>query len=136
MPATTPAFGTRSDYDPLRMAVVGIADNLTLPPYNPTLHHYNDEVSDALKASDGKASSIKQVMPERYEKTAEQLDSLAALYEKDGITVFRPRPYTEAERRYLDDVQPGTSLLYPADPVVTIGKHYIELNIRRAYRRR
>ena len=136
MPATTPAFGTRSDYDPLRMAVVGIADNLTLPPYNPTLHHYNDEVSDALKASDGKATSIKQVMPERYEKTAEQLDSLAALYEKDGITVFRPRPYTEAERRYLDDVQPGTSLLYPADPVVTIGKHYIELNIRRAYRRK
>jgi glycine amidinotransferase len=136
MPETTPVFGTRSDYDRLRMAVVGIADNLTLPPFNPTLHHYNDEVIAALKASNGKATSIKQAMPERYEKTAEQLDNLAALYENNGVTVFRPRPYTEQERRYLDDLQPGTSLLYPADPVVTIGKHYIELNIRRAYRRK
>ncbi len=136
MREATPALGTRSDFDPLRMAVVGIADNLTLPPYNPKLHHYNDEVIDALKASNGKATSIRQVMPERYEKTAEQLESLAALYENNGVTVFRPRPYTEEERRYLDDLQPGTSLLYPADPVVTIGKHYIELNIRRAYRRK
>lgn len=136
MSEVTPAFGAHSDFDPLRMAVVGIADNLTLPPYNPTLHHYNDEVIEALKASDCKATSIRQVMPERYEKTAEQLDSLVALYENNGVTVFRPRPYTEEERRYLDDLQPGTSLLYPADPVVTIGKHYIELNIRRAYRRK
>jgi hypothetical protein len=75
MSETTPAFGTRSDYDPLCMAVVGIADNLTLPPYNLALDHYNDEVIDALKALDGKATSIKQG---RYEKTAEQLDSLAA----------------------------------------------------------
>jgi glycine amidinotransferase len=27
-------------------------------------------------------------------------------------------------------------LLYPADPVYTVGKHYIEVNIRRAYRRK
>lgn len=136
MSDTTPAFGSRNDYDRLRMAVVGIADDLTLPPYNPTLHHYNDEVIEALKASDGKPTPIRKVMPERYEKTAEQLDSLAALYESNGVRVVRPRPYTEEEKRYLDDVQPGTSLLYPADPVIVVGKHYIELNIRRAYRRK
>ncbi len=136
MTETTPAYGAQTDYDCLRMAVVGIADNLTLPPFNPTLHHYNDEVLEALIAADGKPTSIKKTMPERYAKTAEQLDQLAAFYENNGITVFRPRPYTEEEKRYLDDLQPGTSLLYPADPVITIGKHYIELNIRRAYRRK
>ncbi|MEM7222304.1 MAG: amidinotransferase [Pseudomonadota bacterium] len=136
MTDSLPAFGTRSDFDPLRTAVVGIADDLTLPPYNPTLHHYNDEVRDALIASGGKPTSIKEVMPERYEGTAEQLDSLAALYERNGIEVLRPRPYSDEEKRYLEESQPGASLLYPADPVITIGKHYIELNIRRAYRRK
>jgi glycine amidinotransferase len=136
MSATTPAYGLRSDYDPLCMAVVGIADDLTLPPYNTTLTHYNDEVRDALIAAKGKPTSIEHAMPERFEKTAEQLDTLAALYEDNGIEVVRPRPYTEEEKRYLSDLQPGTSLLYPADPVITIGKHYIELNIRRAYRRK
>jgi N-dimethylarginine dimethylaminohydrolase len=136
MPEVTPAYGAGSDYDPLRMAVVGIVDDLTLPPYNPTLHHYNDEVREALIAADGKPTSIKAAMPERYARTAEQLDSLAALYENNGVKVLRPRPYSEEEKRYLDNLQPGTSLLYPADPVITIGKHFIELNIRRAYRRK
>lgn len=136
MPDAAPAYGAGSDYDPLRMAVVGIADDLTLPPYNPTLVHYNDEVREALIAADGKPTPIKVAMPERYEKTAEQLDSLAALYEKNGVKVLRPRPYTEEEKGYLENLQPGTSLLYPADPVITIGKHFLELNIRRAYRRK
>ena len=71
-------------------------------------------------------------MPERWEKTAEQLDNLAALYEANGVKVYRPRPYTAEERGYLADLQPGASLLYPADPVYTVGTHYIEVNIRRA----
>ncbi len=136
MPDSTPAYGVRSDYDPLRMAVVGIVDGLTLPPYNPTLRHYNDEVRATLTAAGGKPTSIKNEMPERFEKTAEQLDSLAALYERNGVKVVRPRPFTEKETGYLDDLQPGASLLYPADPTITVGKHFIELNIRRAYRRK
>ena len=79
---------------------------------------------------------IRKAMPERWEKTAEQLDNLAALYEANGVKVYRPRPYTAEERGYLADLQPGASLLYPADPVYTVGTHYIEVNIRRAYRRK
>ncbi len=129
-------YGAQSDYDSLRDAVVGIVDDLTQPPFNPTLVHYNDELREALIANGDKPTPIKEAMPKRYEKTAEQLDSLAALYEKNGVTVYRPRPFTEEEKRYLGDLQPGASLLYPADPVITIGKHFIELNIRRAYRRK
>ena len=68
-------------------------------------------------------------MPARWEKTVEQLDSLAALYEANGIRVYRPRPYTEEERHYLAEAQPGASLLYPADPVYTVGKHYLEVSV-------
>ena len=75
-------------------------------------------------------------MPERWEKTQEQLNYLASLYEANDVKVYLPRPYKAEERRYLADLQPGVSLLYQANPVYTVGKHFIELKIRRAYRRK
>ena len=129
-------FGSYTDYGVLRTAIVGNAEGLALPPFNPTLHHYNDEVQAALKDSGDQSLDIRKAMPDRWEKTAEQLDHLAGLYEANGVKVYRPRPFHPEERRYLADLQPGASLLYPADPVYTVGTHYIELNIRRAYRRK
>lgn len=78
----TPTFGAYTDYGVLRAAIVGIAEGLALPPFNPSLHHYNDEVQAALKASGGEPLDIRTAFPERWEKTVEQLDNLAALYEK------------------------------------------------------
>jgi len=131
-----PSFGAYTDYGKLNAVIVGSADSLALPPFNSTLHHYNDEVQAALKACGEQPLDVRKVMPERWEKTAEQLDNLAALYQANGVRVFRPRSYSAEERHYLGDLQPGASLLYPADPVYTVGKHYIEVNIRRAYRRK
>ena len=79
----------------LRAAIVGTAEGLALPPFNPSLHHYNDEVQATLKANGDQPLDIRATMPERWEQTVEQLDNLAALYEKHGVTVYRPRPYTE-----------------------------------------
>ena len=129
-------FGAYTDFGRLRAAIVGSADGLALPPFNPTLHHYNDEVQAALRRSGDQALLVAEVMPERWHKTVEQLDQLAALYESNGVQVYRPRPYSEEETEYLAHLQPGHSLLYTADPVYTLGKGYFELNIRRAYRRK
>ena len=129
-------LGAYTDFGRLRAAIVGSADGLALPPFNPTLHHYNDEVQTALRRSGDQALLVAEVMPERWHKTVEQLDQLAALYESNGVQVYRPRPYSEEETEYLAHLQPGHSLLYPADPVYTLGKRYFELNIRRAYRRK
>ena len=129
-------FGAYTDFGRLRAAIVGSADGLALPPFNPTLHHYNDEVQTALRRSGDQALLVAEVMPERWHKTVEQLEQLAALYESNGVQVYRPRPYSEEETEYLAHLQPGHSLLYPADPVYTLGKRYFELNIRRAYRRK
>ena len=129
-------FGAYTDFGVLRAAIVGSAEGLALPPFNPTLHHYNDELQTALKKSGDRPLVVADVMPERWEKTVQQLDQLAALYERNGVRVYRPRPYSETETEYLAYLQPGHSLLYPADPVYTLGKRYFELNIRRAYRRK
>jgi len=130
------SFGAYTDFGALRSAIVGSAEGLTLPPFNPTLHHYNEELQVALKASGERPFDVRQGMPERWEETVMQLDALADLYEKNGVRVYRPRGYSSEERQYLAELQPGASLLYPADPVYIVGKHYIEVNIRRAYRRK
>lgn len=52
------------------------------------------------------------------------------------MKVHRTRSYTEDEKVYLNNLQQGHALLYPADPVFVLGKHFIELSIRRPYRRK
>ncbi len=130
------AFGSHSEFGPLREVVVGIADGLTLPPFGKDLSHYNDELRTALEANGNQPLDIKKHFPERWERTAEQMDGVAETYERFGVTVHRVRSYRPEETRYLDHLQQGWSQLYPADPVFVIGKHYMEISIRRAYRRK
>ena len=131
------AFGCHgSDYGKLRQVVVGSADDLTIPHYSPALVHFNLELKQALIANEGKPLDIKRAFPARFERTAEHLDSLAGIYEKRGIEVLRTRPYMEAEKGYLGFLQGGHHQLYPADTVFVLGHHYLEVNIRRAYRRK
>ncbi len=129
-------IGAASEYGRLRQAVVGIADGLTLPPFSGDLSHYNPELRSVLEKSGGKPVDVKEHFPERWQETAEQMDGVAKILEDRGVTVHRPRPFNEAEAGYLSNLQPGKAQLYPADPVFVIDKHYIEINIRRAYRRK
>lgn len=136
MAESTHKFGVHSDYGRLREAVVGILDDFTLPPFDPALVHYNAELREALEATGGKPLRVKAAFPERYEKTQEQLEAVVAVYDARGVEVHRPRPYSEEEKEYLGFLQGGHALLYPADPVYVLGNHFLEINIRRAYRRK
>ena len=131
-----PAFGVGSEFGRLREAVVGIAEDLALPPMGRGLTHFNDELAAALSATGGRALDIREAFPARWEETQNQMDGVAATFERFGVKVHRPRPYGEEEKRHQVELQPGHSLLYPADPVFVIGKHFLELSIRRAYRRK
>ena len=62
------SFGAYTDYGVLRAAIVGSAEGLALPPFNPTLHHYNDEVQAALKDSGDQPLDIRKAMPESWGK--------------------------------------------------------------------
>lgn len=125
-----------SEYGPLREAVVGIPDGLALPPFSADLSHYNDELRSALEANPGRPLPIAEAFPDRWQRAREQMEGVARTFERFGVKVHRPRPFTLEERRHLCELQPGHSQLYPADPVFVIGKHFLELSIRRAYRRK
>ena len=130
------SLGSHSEFGTLREAVVGIADNLHLPPFGKDLSHYNDELRSALLANGNRPLDIARTFPERFERTVEQMEGVAATYAAFGVKVRRPRPFTAEEQSYLGVLQQGCSQLYPADPVFVIGKHYMEISIRRAYRRK
>ena len=129
-------FGSYSEYGPLREVVVGSAQNLHLPPFGKDLSHYNDELREALERTPGQPLDVAAAFPELYERTVSQIENIAATYEEAGIKVHRPRAYTAEERVHLGVLQQGWSQLYPADPVFVVGKHYMEISIRRAYRRK
>ncbi len=129
-------FGSHSEFGKLREVVVGSAQDLHLPPYGKDLSHYNDDLREALLKNGKKPLDVQKYFPERYEETVEQMEGVAKTFQDLGITVHRPRPYTEPEKNYLGPLQPGWSQLYVADPVFVIGKHYMEISIRRAYRRK
>jgi len=136
MSETAFEFGAHSEFGTLREVIVGIPDGLTLPPFGKDLSHYNDELREALVANGNQPLDIKTHFPERWERTAEQMDGVVATYERFGVKVHRVRPCTEEETHHLEDLQQGWSQLYTADPVFVIGKHYMEISIRRAYRRK
>ncbi len=131
-----PGFGSHGEFGKLREVVVGTAEGLHLPPFGRDLSHYNDELRAALLDNGNRPLDVRKHFPERWERTVEQMEGVAATYEQQGIKVHRLRRYTEEEKRHLGDLQAGWSQLYPADPVFVIGKHYMELSIRRAYRRK
>lgn len=129
-------IGVFSDYGKLREVIVGIPDGLILPPFSADLGHYNADLRAALEKRQGPPLAIQEAFPERWSETAAQMDGVVRIFEDFGIRVQRPRPFSAAESGYLRDLQPGRSQLYPADPVFVLGKHFLELNIRRAYRRK
>lgn len=61
---------------------------------------------------------------------------LVKTYEQHGVKVIRARRFTEDEKLFQDHLQGGHAMIYAADPVFVLGKHFIELCIRRPYRRK
>lgn len=131
-----PPFGVHSEYGKLHQVMVGRLDDFAYPSWSRNLRYLGPEITQILKSTCGKALPVRDAIPEVFGKTAEQLENVVETFERLGVEVLRPRPYTEEEKAYLQDLQNGHSLLYPADPVYVLGKHLIETCIRRPFRRK
>jgi hypothetical protein len=129
-------IGVWSEFGKLREVVVGHFDDFVYAELSPSVRYVHPELKALLEAQKGKPLDVKKVLPERYEKTVEQLDNLAKTYEQHGVKVIRARRFAEDEKLFQDRLQGGHALIYPADPVFVLGKHFIELCIRRPYRRK
>jgi N-dimethylarginine dimethylaminohydrolase len=135
----TPSFelGCHSEYGNLDAVVVGRTDDLRYPAFNRNIRYLSGDIADLLSsAAPGSSVDVRERAPELWEQLTEAVERVADTFTQQGVTVLRPRPFEPEERAYLNDLQQGASLLYPADPVYVLGKHVIETCIRRPFRRK
>ena len=135
-PVTAKRFGVHGEFGVLREVVIGTVEDVHLPPPGPSVAHYNPKLQAVLRRNGDRPLPMRDAFPERHERTVEQLEAIAETYRAAGVVVHRPRPFDAYEHGHLADLQPGRSQLYPADPVFVLGTHFLELSIRRAYRRK
>jgi N-dimethylarginine dimethylaminohydrolase len=129
-------IGCYSDYGTLRSVMVGSTEDLAYPSWSPNIRYLRDEVAELLSSADGNAVDLSEQAPELWEGVTSDVERVAELFAEHGVEVVRPRKYLPEEMEYLEYLQGGHSLLYPADPNYVLGKHVIECCIRRPFRRK
>ncbi len=129
-------IGCFSDFGKLRTVVVGRVDDLAYPAWNPNIRYLSGEIAELLSGADGNAVNVREQAPELWEALAADVEGVVETFEHYGVKVLRPRKYLPEEMQYLEYLQGGHSLLYPADPTFVLGRHVIETCIRRPFRRK
>ncbi|MBB6173382.1 N-dimethylarginine dimethylaminohydrolase [Nocardiopsis mwathae] len=127
--ARTEAISVRNEFAPLREVVVGAndPDGLVMPlSYSAVKYiRLSPEEVEFLDRNAGRPV-LDVYPPEEVHAVTRELDDLAALFEADGVRVHRPRPFTDAESRY---VVPGGAPVFARDPIIVVGSAVIEASL-------
>lgn len=129
-------MGVYNEWGRLREAVLGIEDDTIEPEYAESLVWVPGKGVEYIKKYGGKSS--REIFPGEMAAIKSQIDGLAAVLEKEGVTVYRLKPmrYTE-EKDFLSGVQKGNMLFGGADFFRVIDDNVILLNsFRLPFRRK
>jgi N-dimethylarginine dimethylaminohydrolase len=129
-------LGCFSDYGTLRAVVVGRTEDFAYPAWNPNIRYLKGEIAELLSSRDGNAVNVREQAPELWNALSADVERIAQTFKECGVQVLRPRTFLPDEMEYLEYLQGGHSLLYPADPTFVLGKHVIETTFRRPFRRK
>ncbi len=129
-------LGCFSEYGALHAVIVGTLDDLAYPAWSPNIRYLSGEIAELLSSATGTSVNIRESAPHLWDALFADVEGVVETFEQHGVEVLRPRTYLPGELQYLDYLQGGHSLLYPADPTFVLGKHVIETCIRRPFRRK
>ena len=129
-------LGCHSEYGKLNAVVVGSVEDFAYPAFNRNVRYLTGPVKDLLSSAKGDAVNVREAAPEIWSALHDDVERVVEVFESNGVHVERPRRFHELELGYLSELQGGHSLLYPADPTFVLGKHVLELCIRRPFRRK
>ncbi|MGI9517608.1 MAG: arginine deiminase family protein [Pirellulaceae bacterium] len=124
------------EWGTLKEVVCGIP-NLRLPTKLPACI-YDYAPTDGIKFMEANlGKSLKEADPDTYKKAAEQMDATVAILEERGIQVHRLEEVTDDENAYLSGIFPPSVVqMFPRDPMLVIGNHFIETEPFMPLRRR
>jgi glycine amidinotransferase len=130
----TAAFGVHHEWGKLREVVIGISPADDFVVFHEDSARWLVPPADTYRRAHTGRRLI-ELDPERARRIERQIDSLAELVAREGVTVHRPERLDGEERTFLAPNGEGAQL-FPRDPMIVIGNHVIESSIRLKCRQR
>jgi glycine amidinotransferase len=120
----TAAFGVHHEWGKLREVVIGISPADDFVVFHEDSARWLVPPADTYRRAHTGRRLI-ELDPERARRIERQIDSLAELVAREGVTVHRPERLDGEERTFLAPNGEGAQL-FPRDPMIVIGNHVIE----------
>jgi N-dimethylarginine dimethylaminohydrolase len=127
MTQNTHPIGVYNEWGRLKEVLVGNRAHDIFPRWSPDWGRYQH--AEQTKGMEGRR--VADVAGAHTQAAVEQTDRLAHTLEQHGVTVHRPRLLTDEETAAGPVGLVGQ---YPRDPVLVLGKHVIETNLRMVFR--
>ncbi|MFO1084600.1 MAG: hypothetical protein U1E21_08565 [Reyranellaceae bacterium] len=127
-------FGAHHEWGKLHEAIVGIA-----PAEDFVVFHEESarwmapEIAELSRRHAGRR--LIDIDADWARRCERQVDALAELVAREGVTVHRPQRLTGVERTFLAPNGEGLQL-FPRDPVIVVGEHVIDASLRLICRQR
>lgn len=127
-------FGAHHEWGKLREVVIGIS-----PAEDFVVFHEESQrwlLPEGEKVSRAhKGRRLIDVAPEWARRIDRQVDALAELVAREGVTVHRPQRLEGVERTFLAPNGEGAQL-FPRDGMIVVGDHVIDASLRLICRQR
>ncbi|MFI5002173.1 MAG: amidinotransferase [Reyranellales bacterium] len=128
------SFGVNHEWGKLREVIIGIS------PAEDFVVFYEDSQRWLIPPGDEISRKyagrrLIDVDPEWAKRIERQVDALADLVAREGVTVHRPEPLQGEERIFMAPNGEGAQL-FPRDPMIVIGSHVIDASLRLKCRQR
>src|SRR6478736_5786801 len=128
------SFGAHHEWGKLREVVIGISPAEDFVVFHEESQRWLLPEGDRLSRAH-KGWRLIDVDPERAKRIERQVEALAELVAREGVTVHRPQRLEGEERTFLAPNGEGAQL-FPRDGMIVIGNHVIDASIRLKCRQR
>jgi N-dimethylarginine dimethylaminohydrolase len=127
-------FGVHHEWGKLREVVIGIAPAEDVVVfYEESLRWLTEAERERSRRHAGRR--LIDVDPDLAHRLQQQVDALAELVAREGVTVHRPERLRGLERTFLAPNGEGAQL-FPRDPMIVVGEHVIDSSLRLLCRQR
>ncbi len=127
-------FGAHHEWGKLREVVIGISPAEDFVVFHErSIRWMPPDVDDFCRTNAGRR--LIDIDPDWALRCQRQVDALAELVAREGVTVHRPQRLEGAERTFLAPNGEGLQL-FPRDAMIVVGEHAIDASLRLICRQR
>jgi N-dimethylarginine dimethylaminohydrolase len=127
-------FGAHHEWGTLREVVIGLAPAEDFVVFHERSIRWMPPDVDAF-CRENAGRRLIDIDPDWARRCERQVDALAELVAREGVTVHRPQRLEGAERTFLAPNGEGLQL-FPRDAMIVVGEHVIDASLRLICRQR